>query len=256
MKKLFIVILFVTFVFEAWAEKEPYLVTEQFVASSWFRYIKSDTLTITAKNRTQKVRYCFAVKGATDSDSAIDCRIAFPKDIDVDFLSCSGILKIGTSGKKSILMETSYIDGRNRYFEFLIPQQDKVKGFVELSLTIPYYYKNKSIPVAVNYECLRKTEALNSAIAFRESIIASNTIVAGSCIAAFAISPVVTTVLATTAALAILPFKLIANTLTASEVDSSSGAHNTVQNIFSQLKISRARSPLYSSSARFTLHIK
>ena len=147
MRKLFIVILFVTFAFDAWAEQAPYLVTEQFVSASWFRYIKSDTLTITAKKRTQKVKYCFAVKGATDTDAAIDCKIAFPKDIDVDLLSCSGILKIGSTGKKSILMETSYVEGENRFFEFLIPQKDNVKGFVELSLTIPYYYKNRNIPV-------------------------------------------------------------------------------------------------------------
>ena len=48
MRKLFIVILFVTFAFDAWAEQAPYLVTEQFVAATWFRYIKSDTLSITA----------------------------------------------------------------------------------------------------------------------------------------------------------------------------------------------------------------
>ena len=119
MKKLFIAILFVTFAAEAWAEQAPYLVTEQLIAAQWFRYIKSDTITITTKNRTQKVKYCFAVKGETDSDATIDCKIAFPKDIDVDFLSCSGILKIGTTGKKSILMETSYVEGENRYFEFL-----------------------------------------------------------------------------------------------------------------------------------------
>lgn len=202
MRKLFIAILFVTFAFDAWAEQAPYLFTEQFVAAPWFRYIKSDTLTITAKNRTQKVKYCFAVKGAIDSDATIDCRIAFPKDIDVDFLSCSGILKIGTISKKSILMETSYVEGGKRYFEFLIPHKDNVKGFVELSLTIPYYYKNRNIPVEA------------------------------------------------------LPFKLISGTVNASEVNSSSEAHNTVQNIFSQLKISCACSPLDNSSTRFTLYVK
>ena len=202
MRKLSIAILFVTFAFESWAEQAPYLVTEQFVAAPWFRYIKSDTLTITAKNRMQKVKYCFAVKGATDSDATIDCKIAFPNDIDVDFLSCSGILKIGTTGKKSILMETSYVEGENRYFEFLIPQKGNVKGFVELSLTIPYYYKNKNIPVEA------------------------------------------------------LPFKLIADTSTVSEVDSASEAHNTVQNKLSQLKISCAQMPLDSSATRFNLYVK
>ena len=202
MRKLFIVILFVTFAAEAWAEQAPYLVTEQFVAAPWFRYIKSDTLTITAKNRKQKVKYCFAVKGATDSDATIDCKIAFPKDIDVDFLSCSGILKIATTGKNSILMETSYVEGENRYFEFLIPQKGNVKGFVELSLTIPYYYKNKKIPVEA------------------------------------------------------LPFKLIADTSTVSEGNSSLEAHNTVHNKFNQFKINCTQMPLDSSSNRFTLYVK
>ena len=202
MKKLFIAILFVTFAFEAWAEQAPYLVTEQFVASSWFRYIKSDSLKISEKNRTQKVKYCFAVKGTADSDATIDCKIAFPKDIDVDFLTCSGILKVDTSGKKNILMETSYVEGGKRYFEFLILQKDNVKGFVELSLTIPYYYKNRHIPVEA------------------------------------------------------IPFKLISDTVTVSEVNSSSEAHNTVQNIFSHLKISCACLPLDSSSTRFNLYVK
>ena len=148
------------------------------------------------------MKYCFVVKGETDSDAAIDCKIAFPKDIDVDFLSCSGILKIATTGKNSILMETSYVEGENRYFEFLIPQKDNIKGFVELSLTIPYYYKNRNIQVEA------------------------------------------------------LPFKLIADTSTVSEEDSSSEAHNTVQNKFSQLKISCAQTPLDSSSARFNLYVK
>ena len=239
MKKIFIVILFITFAANAWAEKVPYLVTEQFVAVPWFRYIKSDTLVITAKNRTQKVKYCFAVKGETDTDATIDCKITFPKDIDVEFLSCSCILKIGNSGKKNILMETSYVEGGNRYFEFLLPLKNKVKGFVELSLTIPYYYKNKNIPVAVSYECMRKTNGMSNSIA-----------------CACVMSPIDTTVLVTPALLAALPFKLIVDTLTASKVDSSVLAQNTVQKIFSQFKISRARSPLYSSSAHFTLHVK
>ena len=58
-----------------------------------------------------------------------------------------GYVHVISTAKKSILMETSYVEGENRFFEFLIPQKDNVKGFVELSLTIPYYYKNRNIPV-------------------------------------------------------------------------------------------------------------
>ena len=246
MKKLILAILIIVSATDVWAAILPQIATEQLVPGPWFSYVKSDSLKISEKDRTQNVKYSFNVKGPTDKDAIISCKIAFPKDIDVKFLSQSGIMIIGTSKSRNIVASTSYVDGKNTCFEFLISQKDKLNGYVELSLTIPYYYKNRNIPVAISYELMNKTQTIKDGITNNmvNNVLSGGTAFLGlACLPAVIIAPI--------------PALLISGSLIAAGLNNPSpDAHNTVQNIFSELKRSYKRSSLYSSTARFTLHIE
>lgn len=260
MKKLILAILIIVSTANVWAANLPQIATEQLVPGPWFSYVKSDSIKISEKDRIQNVKYSFNVKGPTDNDAIISCKIAFPKDIDVSFLSCSGVLRIGISKGKNILASTSYIKGGKNYFEFLILQKSNNKGFMELSLKIPYYYKNRKIPVAISYELMHKTQAIKDGISYKNSNNIYNTsaaVAGGSFVTGLIIAPV-TTIFASVVIGAIAwPLIMVTDTLLASASDTSSpDARSTVQNLFNELKRNYNRLSLYSSTAHFTLHIE
>ena len=102
------------------------------------------------------LKYDFTVEGRDDKHSVIDCIIKFPKDLDIEIVSCTGIQGLSTKDDGSAVALTIFNDEEYQYCEFLIPQKNRGQGFVEFQVNIPTSISNKYVPIEVNFEHFKK----------------------------------------------------------------------------------------------------
>ncbi|MBO4437125.1 MAG: hypothetical protein J5791_09620 [Fibrobacter sp.] len=83
------------------------------------------------------LKYDFSIDAKDDEQSAIDCIMKFPKDLNVEFMSSQGIqaLKMDDDGTVPALTIYTEKDG-TKTCEFLMPQKKDGTAFVEFQINI------------------------------------------------------------------------------------------------------------------------
>lgn len=102
------------------------------------------------------LKYDFVVKAKDNAHAAIDLLIKFPKDLNVELVSCDGIQAIELKEDETVPAFAIYEEEDNKYCEFLIPQKSDGTGFVEFQLNISEELKDSDIPVEFIFKHLQK----------------------------------------------------------------------------------------------------
>ena len=102
------------------------------------------------------LKYDFVVKAKDNAHAAIDLLIKFPKNLNVELVSCDGIQAIELKEDETVPAFAIYEEENNKYCEFLIPQKNEGTGFVEFQLNISEELKDKDILVEFKFKHLQK----------------------------------------------------------------------------------------------------
>ena len=155
MKKIIITCMLALLVINAVAiTNQPNIKTTQNIIN-FDDHFDIDTIPPTVPTNTEFIlSYKIEMDTIPEKNSIVDCEISFPKDVNINLISCWPIQMLNYK-KNEIPAFATYESSDSKKYEFLIANNSK-ECIIQFSVTIPNNY-SKTVPIDLDYIFLEET---------------------------------------------------------------------------------------------------